>query len=258
MRFSGVLLASTVLHGYVLWAVESSRQASLPLARGEHCIEMTASFASLPSPQRDEPRREVVEAPELVLSPKPVEKTEERPQPIEKLPPPVEVPPEEPGPLPKEPIQPRETVKEPARPSAPSPPMPEQLTVAPAPLVEAARPNKSSNPTELPASKPQPASKASAPRQQGVTQGANLPNHYRPVYPREAQIRGIEGRVVLAIHLSARGDATEVNVQESSGYEILDAAAERFVRSVRFNPARSGSTAVETEVTLPVIYRLRD
>lgn len=254
MRFSMLMMTSAAVHAYVLWAVAGSHPPSLPLARGEFCVELRASFASLPSPERDAPRKQ--------LDPDPTPPTNEPRVTVEK--PPVEKPMVviEPVPAPQELVaveQPTATTVPLQRESIPPPqPVSDAELDERADAVNTSEPVESNNPTPLPASKPQPASKPSTPHHQGVTRGVNLPNHYKPVYPREAQLRGIEGQVLLAVRVGATGEAVEVSVAQSSGYPILDEAAEVFARSVRFQPAQQRGVAIEAAVTLPVVYRLRD
>jgi protein TonB len=64
-----------------------------------------------------------------------------------------------------------------------------------------------------------------------------------PVFPQEAEIRGLHGTVVVLIHVSEAGVATGADVLESSGVESLDQAALGAVRKWHFRPAmREGRT----------------
>jgi len=77
-----------------------------------------------------------------------------------------------------------------------------------------------------------------------------------PAYPDEARRRGWQGRVVLRVHVSAAGQPTAIEVVESSGYPLLDAAAATAVRGWRFYPARRGETAVPSTLRVPVEFEL--
>lgn len=77
-----------------------------------------------------------------------------------------------------------------------------------------------------------------------------------PEYPRFARQRGIEGRVLLRVLVSADGTAGRVQLARSSGNELLDQSALRTVGQWRFVPARRGQTAVEAWVEVPVAFRL--
>lgn len=92
----------------------------------------------------------------------------------------------------------------------------------------------------------------------GVGTGVQMMGLVRPTYPREAQLQGIQGRVVLWLHVSEQGTVAEARVQESSGHKILDDAALEYGPRLRFLPARRGNQPVATTVLLPVRYRLTD
>jgi protein TonB len=81
-------------------------------------------------------------------------------------------------------------------------------------------------------------------------------NNPRPAYPLAARRRGIEGRVLLAAHVNAEGDCTEVRLKRSSGHALLDEAALGSVRHWRFIPARRGNHSVDSWVDVPVSFRL--
>ena len=77
-----------------------------------------------------------------------------------------------------------------------------------------------------------------------------------PTYPDEARRRGWQGRVLLRAHVSAEGRVTAVDVVQSSGYAVLDAAAATAVRGWVFHPARRGDRAVPCTVRVPVEFEL--
>src|SRR5512135_260552 len=108
------------------------------------------------------------------------------------------------------------------------------------------------------ASSPQPSSLPSVERIQGVRVEARLLGSQKPVYPWEAWRRGLEGRVVLRLRVSAEGRVEEAKLYQGSGQAILDDAALRFAESLQFVPARRGGTPIPTNVLLPIRYRLVD
>jgi protein TonB len=79
-----------------------------------------------------------------------------------------------------------------------------------------------------------------------------------PRYPSTARRRGLEGRVVLRVHVDADGTANRVEVMESSGHALLDRAARRAVLRWRFVPARLAGVPVTGTVDVPVTFRLKD
>ncbi len=77
-----------------------------------------------------------------------------------------------------------------------------------------------------------------------------------PDYPLAARRRGQQGSVVLNVTVSPRGCATEVSLQQSSGFELLDQAAIKAVKTWDFEPARVGAMAVESKIEVPVRFKL--
>jgi protein TonB len=80
----------------------------------------------------------------------------------------------------------------------------------------------------------------------------------KPVYPAYARRRGIEGRVVLGVEVTAEGNASAVAVVESSGHDSLDAAALKVVRQWRFDPAVRDGGVVPSRVQVPILFRLTE
>lgn len=78
----------------------------------------------------------------------------------------------------------------------------------------------------------------------------------KPVYPTLARRRGEEGKVQLKVRVSAQGEALNVSLAKSSGYDSLDAAAIEAVTRWRFVPARRGEETVESSVIVPVTFSL--
>jgi protein TonB len=81
----------------------------------------------------------------------------------------------------------------------------------------------------------------------------------RPPYPLVARRLGLEGRVLLDVVVRPDGHAAVVTVRESSGHRVLDTTAVDTVRTRwRFIPARRGDTPVESTVTVPIRFQLRE
>lgn len=77
-----------------------------------------------------------------------------------------------------------------------------------------------------------------------------------PRYPDAARVRGWQGTVLLRLAINDSGAVTEVAVERSSGYPLLDGEAANAVRSWRFEPARRRGEPVATVELLPVRFRL--
>lgn len=78
-----------------------------------------------------------------------------------------------------------------------------------------------------------------------------------PSYPRDAQRAGIEGAVVVRLHVDARGRVDDVVVVRATPPEVFDAVALRTARSYRFEPARKHGRAVASTIEQRIVFRLR-
>ncbi len=85
----------------------------------------------------------------------------------------------------------------------------------------------------------------------------SLPRNTPPVYPAALRRAGVEGTVLLKIHVSASGMITRVEVDRSSGHPALDAAAVNAVRQWHSVPRTRDGVAVDSVERLPVEFRLR-
>jgi protein TonB len=75
-------------------------------------------------------------------------------------------------------------------------------------------------------------------------------------YPRTARRRGWEGEVLLRVDVSAAGTVTDIQLEKSSGYRILDNTARREVRNWRFSPASHNGKPRADTVLVPVHFKL--
>ena len=78
-----------------------------------------------------------------------------------------------------------------------------------------------------------------------------------PLYPPLSRKLGETGRVMLHVFVAADGQASKVDIRESSGFERLDRAARDVVQRWRFVPARQGDKAVAAWVLVPISFSLR-
>jgi periplasmic protein TonB len=81
-------------------------------------------------------------------------------------------------------------------------------------------------------------------------------NNPAPTYPSLSRRKGEEGRALLRVLVSETGEATEVQLEKSSGSERLDQAAVDAVKNWRFIPARKGSQALSAYVLVPIKFSL--
>lgn len=83
-------------------------------------------------------------------------------------------------------------------------------------------------------------------------------NNKPPEYPGIARKRGFEGKVVLRVRVLSSGNPQELEIKNSSGYEILDEAALEAVEKWKFKPATRGGKPVDSWVEIPIRFELRD
>lgn len=97
---------------------------------------------------------------------------------------------------------------------------------------------------------------------QGGRVSANSnPNYFQnppPVYPEIAKQMRLEGLVILAVTVDKDGTPVKVEIYKSSGYQLLDQAALKTIIHWKFQPGRIGGLPVESKVTIPIRFRLRE
>lgn len=153
------------------------------------------------------------------------------------------------------------------RPPAPALAAPSAVAAASATPLAASAPALTAEPTAAPAGPPAagaPAITAAASRATDSEAAADVPpehradylNNPKPNYPKFARDRGQQGRVLLAVHVGADGRPLTVRLERSSGFPLLDAAAQEAVERWRFVPARRGQTPVEAWAQVPIAFGL--
>lgn len=89
-----------------------------------------------------------------------------------------------------------------------------------------------------------------------LTADPALIEHPLPEYPALARQLHQEGRVYIQVLLDHDGSVMQTRLAKSSGYELLDEAAQAGAKKFRFSPARQGERAVRVWVSIPVDFRL--
>jgi protein TonB len=79
-------------------------------------------------------------------------------------------------------------------------------------------------------------------------------NNPVPEYPLISKRLREHGEVMLRVHVTADGLASEVQIYTSSNYPRLDRAAQQAVQRWRFMPARRGDEPVGAWVLVPIQY----
>ncbi len=77
-----------------------------------------------------------------------------------------------------------------------------------------------------------------------------------PEYPSMSRRRGEQGRLTLKVVVNVHGDPESVQLEKSSGFELLDKSAINAVRSWKFVPAKKNSQTVNGTVIVPVRFSL--
>ena len=77
-------------------------------------------------------------------------------------------------------------------------------------------------------------------------------------YPRLAQRRNWQGKVLLSIRVTASGKIKNIRLNQSSGYTILDQAAMSSLTKVGELPQLISWLPYDIDLTLPVIYQLTE
>ncbi|MGZ8423731.1 MAG: energy transducer TonB [Candidatus Binatia bacterium] len=78
----------------------------------------------------------------------------------------------------------------------------------------------------------------------------------QPHYPDSARREGKEGRVLLRVLVDEEGRTKAIEVNTSSGHDMLDQAATEALKKWRFVPARVSGIPIETWVKVPIEFQL--
>lgn len=78
-----------------------------------------------------------------------------------------------------------------------------------------------------------------------------------PEYPRVAKKRKYEGTVILSVLVNKEGMVENLWIFESSGYNVLDNAAQKAVKEWIFEPGKRGNEKVEQWVEVPVRFEIK-
>jgi periplasmic protein TonB len=211
--------------------------------------EVVSTRTSIPPVTPSEPSPPVVEAIERPpIPPPPATEAAEPPATERPSAPPNDRAPPPPRPTAKPTLDPRPTTLKPA------PTVARNALVVPRPQEQ---PTGATGEAQRDAPPPQTVAAIPAPMVRSTPVG-NLYRNRKPDYPAEARRRGLQGRTLLRVEVSAAGTALVVQIVASSGYPVLDQAALAAVREWRFDPATLDGKPVSGAVELPVRFRLDD
>jgi TonB family protein len=79
-----------------------------------------------------------------------------------------------------------------------------------------------------------------------------------PVYPKEAEEKGITGKVMIQAFIDENGDPVKVKVGKSSGYEMLDQSAVAAAGKNKYRPGIRDGKPIATWISYVVTFTLDD
>ncbi len=80
----------------------------------------------------------------------------------------------------------------------------------------------------------------------------------KPDYPSMARNMGWQGKVMLRVQVSEQGLSESVEIERSSGFDILDESAIEAIKQWRFTPAKRGEMPIASSVIVPIIFTLEE
>ncbi|PXW18326.1 outer membrane transport energization protein TonB [Paraburkholderia caballeronis] len=137
-------------------------------------------------------------------------------------------------------------------------PAPEPEVAPPSPVPVAATPPQPSAPAQPAAAAPQPPSLALPGADSIKDVGRVSCDIPRPVYPPRARRLGHEGSVVLRVTIDPAGRITQADVSRGSGFDELDAAAQRAIVAGRCEPYVDNGAAIAVHALQQLDFRLDD
>jgi protein TonB len=75
------------------------------------------------------------------------------------------------------------------------------------------------------------------------------------VYPEAAKKFGIEGKVYLVAYINESGDVDDVKVLKGL-QGGCDEAATKALKETKFNPGKQGGTAVKSQLSIPISFKI--
>ena len=78
----------------------------------------------------------------------------------------------------------------------------------------------------------------------------------KPVYPEEARVAGIEGKVVLKVVILFDGTIGDIEILQSSRRDDFDQAAKECVKQWKFKPAMQSGIRVTMAVQIPITFEI--
>ena len=88
-----------------------------------------------------------------------------------------------------------------------------------------------------------------------LVNGDEIRDLLQDLYPAALKEEGVGGRVVLWMNVDETGTVTETKIQESSGQDALDSAAQEIAAAMQFTPAENKGDPVSVWIAQPIDFR---
>ena len=77
------------------------------------------------------------------------------------------------------------------------------------------------------------------------------------IYPFSAQQENIDGTAIVLFNINTKGEVDATRVQRSSGYALLDNAAEKYCKGLEFIPAYQDGEAIRSSMKWEIKFNLK-
>ncbi len=91
-----------------------------------------------------------------------------------------------------------------------------------------------------------------------IVNGPEIVRALERAYPAFLRDAGIGGTVQVLVHIDENGEVQDVRLDESSGHQALDRAAQSVATLYRFSPALNRDQRVAVWVSFPIVFRVRE
>lgn len=229
-RNTAIVLGVVLLHGAVLWAVQSGlmRRVAEVVIPAEILVDIMAPAA---------PSKAPAPTPQPTQQPKSVNKTATNKQPALTTPTPVATPQPVPTPLAV----------------APSTNAPAPSAAAPTAMAIASSNQSANGSSNAPAAPPAP---PAPPKLELPSSDADYLNNARPAYPATSRRLRETGLVVVRVFIDTDGQASQASVKQSSGFDRLDQTSVETALKWRYVPGKKAGVPQGMWFDVPFNWQL--
>lgn len=76
------------------------------------------------------------------------------------------------------------------------------------------------------------------------------------VYPEDAKLKGIEGKVIVQAFIDESGKVVKTEILKSAG-DDLDKAAVKALQNTAFTPGKADGKPVKVKIVIPIVFKLK-